>query len=416
VPRGRGGADAPADQRAPAGLTFEDLVREAETTPERAARLVQIGAIRPGANGTFTTGDVIRSRLLAAFEAEGVTLEQIEIGIRERAMTLDFVELFYPPPSRRTGRTFSAFTAALGERGALLAPAMLAMGLAPPAPDDPMRGGDEQALTSLLDAWRDVDEAFTLRAARLFGDAARRAAEGWVHLFDEAVISDLEARHPGADELAAHVVGPASRVAGVAQPLLAWLLDRHLERTMNELNIDALERELERRGLVAPRPPHPPAIAFVDITGYTRLTAERGDELGARTAVQLAELAEAAARAHHGQVVKLLGDGVLLAFDSACDGIAGSMELVEAMASARLPAGHAGIHTGPVIRRDGDVFGTTVNLASRVAAVASAGEVLVTRAVVDECRQGWAFSPIGAVDLKGVDGPVELLRVGAATS
>ena len=63
---------------------------------------------------------------------------------------------------------------------------------------------------------------------------------------------------------------------------------------------------------------HPPAVAFVDVSGYTRLTVDRGDDFSARTSVRLGELAEMVMRRHGGRVVKLLGDGVLLVFDSPC--------------------------------------------------------------------------------------------------
>jgi adenylate cyclase len=218
------------------------------------------------------------------------------------------------------------------------------------------------------------------------------------------------------EELGERVVEPAARVKAASRTLMDWLLDRHLERTMTELNVIALERELERRGLAASRPQRPPAVAFVDVSGYTRLTAERGDELGVRMAVRLGELADDAARRHGGRVVKLLGDGVLLLFADACAAVRASLDLAEAMAAAELPPAHGGVHAGPVIERDGDVYGTTVNTASRVAGHASAGVILVTGAVVGECGadDGLAFEPHGSAQLKGLAEPVLLYEVRTA--
>ena len=295
-------------------LDVEQLAREAETTPERIERLVAVGALRPDDEGTFSGGDIVRSRLLAAFEAEGVTLEQIALGIQERAMTLEYVDLFYPPPSPRTGRTFGQFVEASGERGQILPQAMVAMGLSVPPADAPMRTADEAVLGALLEAWSVGDDEVVVRAARISGDAVRRIAEGWVGLFDEVVSGPVASTFRTVDELAERVVMPAARVNATSRALMGWLLDRHLERTMTELNVIALERELERRGLAPPRPTQPPAVAFVDVTDFTRLTAEGGDEVGARTAVRLGELADEVARSHDGRVVKLLGDGVLLLF------------------------------------------------------------------------------------------------------
>ena len=397
-------ADVPADR-----LDLEAFAREAETTPDRVERLVEIGALRPDETGTFSQGDLVRSRLLAAFEAEGVTLEQIEIGVRERAMTLEYVDLFYPPPSPRTGRSFQSFVEALGERGPVLVPAMAAMGLPVPPPEAPMRAADETALRGLLEAWSVGDDEVVLRAARMYGDAVRRAAEGWVGLFDEVVSGPAGASFRTIEELAERVVKPAARVNAASQVLMAWLLDRHLERTMTELNVVALERELERRGLAPPSPSRPPAVAFVDVSDFTRLTAEGGDELGARTAVRLGELAGEVVRLHEGRVVKLLGDGVLLLFKDAGHAVRVSLDLVAAMDRAGLPPAHGGVHAGAVVQRDGDVYGTTVNTASRVAAVAGRGSILVTDAVVAACEgSGLMFTPHGEVALKGLGAPIAL--------
>jgi adenylate cyclase len=391
-----------------ARLGLEAFAAEAGTSVERVHRLVEIGAIVP-VDGTFSEGDVIRSRLIETFEAAGIGLDHIAIGIRERAMTLEFVELFYPLPGSLSGRSYAAFAAELGDRGSLLAPAIAAMGLPAPRPGDPSRVRDEAVLRAFLESWAATEPEVTLRAARIFGEAVRRAAEAWVALFDEAVIRPLDGTFQTVDELALRVVGPASRVNSAGHALILWLLDRHLERTMDELNIEALEHELERRGLVPAGPAHPPAIAFVDLTDYTHLTEEQGDESAVRAAVRLGELSEATAREHGGRVVKLLGDGVLIAFDRSDDAVAATIAISGSMAQAGLPPTHAGIHAGPVITRDGDVYGGTVNTAARVASRAGPGEVLVTQRVVDETVDGaFAFEARGQVTLKGLAAPISL--------
>lgn len=395
-------------------LSLEEFGREAETSPERVARLVEIGAVAP-IDGTFSRGDVVRSRLLDAFVEAGIELDHIAIGIRERALTLEFVDLFYPEPSPRTGRSFAAFAADLGERGDLLGPALAAMGLPTPSASSPTRVRDEAVLRSFLDGWSVAGPEVTIRAARTLGDAMRRAAEAWVGLFDEAVARPLAGTSPTIDELERRVVHPAADINEAAHALVPWVFDRHLERTMTELDIGALERELAKRGLVVAEPEHPPAIAFVDVSGYTHLTEEQGDDAAVRIVVRLGEVAETAARANAGRVVKLLGDGVLLAFEHAGGAVVAALAIEAAMGTAGLPPTHAGIHAGGLIVRDGDVFGATVNVASRVAGHATAGEVVVTdivRAEVEAApaRTGIRFEPVGEAALKGVAAPVSLFR------
>ena len=401
------GASAGSEQR----LGLEQLALEAETTPERILRLVEIGAIEPAPDGSFRRGDVIRSRVVAAFEAEGFSLDQMETAIRERAVALHTLDLFYPDPTPHSGRSFGELCEDLGPRGRLVAPALAAMGLSAPAPDAPMHVVEEAVLESLIKGWSGADEQYTLRAARIFGDAARRAAEGWVALFAEAISGPIEAQYSTIDEVVPRLVEPAAELSSLSPRLIAWLLERHLERTMNDLNIGRIERRLERRGLLPTRPAHPPAVAFVDVSEYTRLTVEGGDELGALTAVRLGELADGVVRQRGGRVVKLLGDGVLLVFDSACTGVHAVVELMGAMLEAGIPPAHAGIHAGSVVERDGDVYGTTVNVASRIAAHAQPGVLLVSQPVVRECPDlAAAVETVGDVTLKGLDEAISLSR------
>jgi adenylate cyclase len=110
-------------------------------------------------------------------------------------------------------------------------------------------------------------------------------------------------------------------------------------------------------------------VWFLDLTGYTRLTEERGDEAAAELAARLAGL----------------------------------------VGSHGLPPAHVGIHAGPVVFWEGDYFGRTVNLAARIAEYARPGEVLVSQEVVDAADKGpVTFTEIGPVELKGVPGALRL--------
>ncbi len=161
------------------------------------------------------------------------------------------------------------------------------------------------------------------------------------------------------------------------------------------------------------RQPRPtPAIAFVDVSGFTRLTQARGDQEGARIAVRLGELAEQVARRHGGRLVKLLGDGALLRFDHPTRAVEAALDTIDEAPAYGLPPIHVGIHAGPIIDRDGDVFGHTVNVAARVGGVAGAGEVVVTSEVLNAAgdKASVEWEPIGQVELKGVDEKLDLSR------
>ena len=154
-----------------------------------------------------------------------------------------------------------------------------------------------------------------------------------------------------------------------------------------------------------------PAIAFVDLSGYTELTASAGDERAAQFATELQTLATASARAHRGRVVKLLGDGVMLRYPSLGDAVMSVRELMGSIAAAGLPPAHAGVAAGPMVVRDGDVYGHTVNLAARIAGHAVAGELLFARGRTDEpAGDSLEIEDAGSATLKGIADPIRLLR------
>jgi adenylate cyclase len=75
-----------------------------------------------------------------------------------------------------------------------------------------------------------------------------------------------------------------------------------------------------------------------------------------------------------------------------------------------LPPTHIGIHCGPVVFQDGDVYGSTVNIAARLSARAAPGEVWVSKPVADRIGQPSRLEPVGVVELKGVAQPLEVWR------
>jgi adenylate cyclase len=147
-------------------------------------------------------------------------------------------------------------------------------------------------------------------------------------------------------------------------------------------------------------------MCFLDITGYTRLTQERGDEAAAALAATLSRLVQRASVQHGGRPVKWLGDGVMFYFPDPGPGVVAALEMVDGVAGAGLPPAHVGLHAGPIIFQEGDYYGQTVNIASRIAEYARSGEVLVSQAVVDAVSAsngpGASFTGIGPVELKGV--------------
>jgi adenylate cyclase len=172
--------------------------------------------------------------------------------------------------------------------------------------------------------------------------------------------------------------------------------------------IASFETTLTDAGLLTV-PARPPAICFLDITGYTRLTYERGDEAAADLAAGLGRLVNRTVLERGGRPVKWLGDGVMVYFRDPGPAVVAALDMVDGVAAAGLPPAHVGLHAGPVLFQEGDYFGQTVNLAARIAEYARPGEVLVTQEIVDASADtGAMFTEIGPVDLKGISAVVRL--------
>jgi adenylate cyclase len=120
---------------------------------------------------------------------------------------------------------------------------------------------------------------------------------------------------------------------------------------------------------------------FADLSGFTALTEAHGDEEAADLAGGFFADLRAILADHGGHEVKTMGDEAMIRCDSASGAIGLALRLVQEIGARQgLPSVRVGLHTGPAAERAGDWFGATVNLAARVSALASGGEVLLTGA------------------------------------
>ena len=127
------------------------------------------------------------------------------------------------------------------------------------------------------------------------------------------------------------------------------------------------------------------AIAFADLAGYTRMTEELGDEEAVLAVERFIEEVERSLPSS-ARVVKEIGDEVMVVGSDVVALTAWSVAFQAGRRGER-PQSRIGLHVGEVLYRDGEYYGREVNLASRVAARAAGGEVLVTRAVDEAAGQ-----------------------------
>ena len=389
-------------------LSADRLAREAGTTPEYITLLVESGAIAVDGAGQFAAEEVPKVRLTLALADGGIDLDDLMSVVRSGSLQLGWVGRLWTV-GEPTGRTFEEFSRTLGERADLLPAIYAALGLVPPLPETVMREDEERVITDFIELWSLVDDRpeVYLRAARIAGDGVRRIQGATLDLFDE--LGGPPGFQAAKGKSPEEAMRPALRQGPVLAELMVWLQARHLEHEVFGRMVAYAEETLIKAGR-GMRHGEQPAIAFVDLTGYTELTAAAGDERAAQFASTLQSLADTSARAHRGRVVKLLGDGVMLRYPSLVDAVVSVRGLVASIAAAGLPPAHAGVAAGPVVIRDGDVYGHTVNLAARIANHAGAGELLVAADGRDE-PPGLELEDAGTVMLKGIAKPVRLLRV-----
>ena len=242
----------------------------------------------------------------------------------------------------------------------------------------------------------------TERLLRVMGDSLRRVAEQQAGWWMSEVQVPLMEKGVKAGDIGDVTAEFGIRINVAYQQAFEAIQHAHEARTWTENILTGIELAMTQAGLYS-RQDRPPAMCFLDITGYTRLTQERGDEAAAALATTLSRMVQRTSSQYAGRAVKWLGDGVMFYFADPGPGVVAALDMVEGAVEAGLPPAHVGLHAGPVLFQEGDYFGATVNLAARIADYARPGEVLVSQAVVDaSAGAAAAFTEIGPVELKGV--------------
>ena len=156
---------------------------------------------------------------------------------------------------------------------------------------------------------------------------------------------------------------------------------------------------------------------FTDLEGSTRLWEEHPDAMQPALA-RHDEIVRAAIEAHGGHVVKSTGDGFHAAFRTAQDALDAALDAQRAACRRALGGDRAAcwcgwvIHTGETQERDGDYYGTAVNRAARVMAVAHGGQILCSRATVEVAGAEFPVRSLGEHRLRDLGAPQEIFQVG----
>lgn len=160
---------------------------------------------------------------------------------------------------------------------------------------------------------------------------------------------------------------------------------------------------------------HRCTILFADISGSTALYERLGDAAAQRTIGYTLEKIGAMVATHHGAIVKSIGDELMCCFENTSDALHASCAIHDTLDQQTDPGGmrlavRIGIHYGPAIRKDNDLFGDAVNVAARVTALAKAQQTLTTAQTVEALAPA-DRSMTRSLSQTPVKGKVELLAL-----
>ncbi len=153
-------------------------------------------------------------------------------------------------------------------------------------------------------------------------------------------------------------------------------------------------------------------FVFADLAGFTALTEAHGDHEAMEITASFAARVGALLPEYHGEQIKTIGDEVMIRVREPAEAVRLGLRIVDELAAHGAPPVRVGMHAGPALQHEGDWYGSTVNLASRVAGAARAGEVLLT----DETRRrldgpsGIELEEHGSHYFKHIRDPIPLYR------
>jgi class 3 adenylate cyclase len=204
-------------------------------------------------------------------------------------------------------------------------------------------------------------------------------------------------------------------------PLVGTANDFALEDPKSVLK--AVDAFMER----APVHDEPPAqgafrtILFTDLVGHTEMMSRLGDERGRAVLREHEDITRNVLKEYGGTEVKTMGDGFMASFGSVTKAVECAIALQKAIDERNQGVGvhhdahlrvRCGLNAGEPIEEEGDLFGATVILASRIAAKADGGEILVANAVRELCSgKGFLFADRGEFVAKGFEEPVRVYEV-----
>ena len=394
-----------ADER----ISLSEAARRSGVPTSTLKRWAEEGIV-PVRGGRWTATAAAQARVVARMRERGYSLEDLREAGREGRLAFGFAEeLFTPGEDEVTAEEIAAET---GLEPELIERIRVMMGT-PVGHQRNLNVADAMAIrlcAQVLAAGFPL-VAF-LQLVRVYVQSLRRIAEAEVRLFHLYVHEPLIRDGVPELKMAEAMEGLAAEIMPLAAPLTEYLHNRYLRFYIEQDVVGHMETGAEQSTAELELGHVGITLCFIDLTGFTQFTEEEGDIEALDVVENFVETVEETLPLE-ATIVKTIGDEVMVVSPDP----AALTEWAVAFLGRfdRRPQPRVAIHSGDAVYRDGDYFGSQVNLAHRIVNRALAGEVLVTDRVAAALgtRPALRLEPIGEVSLRGFPVPTELFAVHA---
>ena len=383
-------------------ISLAEASRLSGVSTAKLRRWAEEGLV-PVDDSHWTRASAAQARVIARMSERGYTPEAIRDAARGGRLAFGYAEdLFEVPEGQHTAVEAGELT---GLEPELIERLMTMLG----TPLGLEGRLNEEDLRAMKHCAQVLSSGFPLVAflqlVRVYAQSIRKVADAEVRLFHLYVHEPLMQDEVPPLEIAEEMEEMASDLLPITTPLMEYMHNRYLRFYIEQDVVGHMESEVGIGGPGLARVSM--TFCFVDLTGFTRYTEEEGDEEALDLIERFVETVEATLPAE-ATIVKTIGDEVMVVSPDRLpltEWAVGFLTLFQ-----ERPQPRVGIHYGAAVFRDGDYFGSDVNLAHRVVSRALAGEVLVTEPVVEGIPDSeyLTFKPIGEVELKGFPKPISL--------
>ncbi|MEO7557062.1 MAG: adenylate/guanylate cyclase domain-containing protein [Acidimicrobiales bacterium] len=391
-----------------AALSLDEL---AERTGEDLATLrgyIGIGLL--AAESSYSSAEVERVRLVQLLSRRGVDPAAVAAAFGTQLDLFDRYLAQVYPDGDFPSVTLEDAAQRTGVAADVVKRVWDAAGLG--RPGERLTAADVEAIRTLARAIAiGFPEEALFQMIRVYADALNRVGEAEARLFHFYVHEGLRASGLTGEALTDATTQSSEQLLALVEPAILFFHRRGLARAVRD---DLVLHLAEDAGLLPPDDETGrlvAAVCFIDLARFTALTEAMGD--GTATAVlnRFSDLVRRSVTTHEGRIVKQIGDAFMLVFDDATSAVDCALDIRDsALEEPDFLGTRQGLHWGPVLYREGDYYGNTVNLAARIVAEAVADQVLISGDMHTAIRDASdvAFTHAGHRNLKHIAEPVEV--------